>query len=107
METWFRKEKITMKCLICKHGCTQPGKMTATFERGSTTIVVKEVPADVCDSCGEEYLSEEISSKLLQQAEDAVKAGIQVDVRLYKAAPVSYFKDFSVSSILACSPQQF
>lgn len=77
---------MTMKCLICKHGSTQPGKITATLERENTTIVVKGVPADVCDSCGEEYLSQEISGQLLKQAEDAVKAGIQVDVRIYKSA---------------------
>ena len=75
-----------MKCIVCKHGHTQPGKMTATLERGDTTIVVKEVPADVCDNCGEEYLSQAISAQLLKQAEEAVKAGIQVDVRKYKSA---------------------
>ena len=64
--------------------------MTATLQRGDTTIVVKQVPADVCDNCGEEYLSQEISAQLLKQAEEAVeeavKAGIQVDVRKYKSA---------------------
>ena len=75
-----------MKCIVCKHGQTEPGTMTATLERGDTTIVVKEVPADVCDNCGEEYLSQEISTQLLKQAEEAVNAGIQVDVRKYKSA---------------------
>lgn len=41
--------------------------MTATFERGDTTIVVKEVLED-CDNCGEEYLSQKISAQLLKQA---------------------------------------
>jgi YgiT-type zinc finger domain-containing protein len=75
-----------MKCIICKHGHTQPGKMTSTLDRGDTTIIVKEVPADICDNCGEGYLSQEISAQLLKQAEEAVKAGIQVDVRKYKEA---------------------
>ena len=75
-----------MKCIVCKHGNTQPGKMTATLERDDTTIIVKEVPADVCDNCGEEYLSQKISAQLLKQAEEAVKAGIQVDIRKYKEA---------------------
>lgn len=75
-----------MKCIVCKHGDTQPGKMTATLERDNTTIIIKQVPADVCDNCGEAYLSEEISKQLLKQAEEAVKAGIQVDVRTYQTA---------------------
>jgi YgiT-type zinc finger domain-containing protein len=75
-----------MKCPVCKHGDTQPGKMTAVLEQADTTIVVKEVPAEICDNCGEEYLSQEISAQLLKQAEEAVKVGIQVDVRKYKSA---------------------
>lgn len=75
-----------MKCIICKHGRTQLGTMTATLERTNTTIVVKEVPADVCDNCGEAYLSQEVSAQLLKQAEEAVAAGIQIDVRKYKSA---------------------
>lgn len=43
------KIEVIMKCIVCKHRQTEPGTMTATLERGETTIVVKEVPADVCD----------------------------------------------------------
>ncbi len=75
-----------MKCVICKRGTTQPGTMTATFERSGATIVVKAVPADVCDSCGEGYLSKEVTENLLAQTEQAAKAGVQVDVRNYVAA---------------------
>lgn len=75
-----------MKCIVCKHGNTRAGTMTATLERGDTTIIVKQVPADVCDNCGEAYLNQEISGQLLKQAEKAVKEGIQVDVRKYQSA---------------------
>jgi YgiT-type zinc finger domain-containing protein len=75
-----------MKCVICKHGSTKTGTMTATFERGSATIVIKGVPAEVCEICGESYLSEEVSRKLLKQAEEAASAGVQVDIRKYMAA---------------------
>jgi YgiT-type zinc finger domain-containing protein len=60
--------------------------MTVTLERAETTIVIKEVPATICDNCGEEYLSQAVSAQLLKQAEDAVKSGIQVDVRKYQFA---------------------
>lgn len=72
-----------MKCFICKHGETKLGKMTATLSRADTTVVIKEVPAEICDNCGEEYLSQEMSSYLFKIAESAVKSGIQVDVRKY------------------------
>lgn len=75
-----------MKCVICKHGDTQPGFTTETFERENTTIVFKGVPAEICQSCGESYLSSETTQKLLQQAEEANKKGVEVDVRRFIAA---------------------
>ena len=42
-----------MKCAICKNGETYPGTTTVTLTRGEATIVIKNVPAEVCDNCGE------------------------------------------------------
>jgi YgiT-type zinc finger domain-containing protein len=75
-----------LKCVICKQGETQLGIATVMLERDGTMLVVRSVPAQVCENCGEEYLNEGITAKLLQQAEEAVKAGVQVDVRTYVAA---------------------
>ena len=54
-----------MRCVICKVGETQPGKTTVTLERGGTTLVFKDVPAQVCPNCGEAYVDEEITKRLL------------------------------------------
>ena len=70
-----------MKCVICKHGETRAGHTTVTLERGDTVVVFKHVPAQVCDNCGEAYVSEEITAQLLDEAEEAVRARVQVDVR--------------------------
>ena len=75
-----------MRCFICKQGETEPGKTPLTLERGNATLVFKHVPAAVCGNCGEAYISEEISAKLLEAAEAAVRSGVLVDVREY--APV-------------------
>ncbi len=75
-----------MKCAVCKHGETRPGHVTVTLERESTTLVTKGVPAEVCGNCGEEYVSEETTSRLLKVAEEAARGGVQVDVRQYVAA---------------------
>lgn len=75
-----------MQCLICKHGETQPGTVTVTLERGATTLVIKGVPAQICENCGEAYVDEEVTASLLKSAEDAVKLGVQVEVRAYVAA---------------------
>ncbi|MBI5562011.1 MAG: YgiT-type zinc finger protein [Deltaproteobacteria bacterium] len=45
-----------MKCVVCKHGETENGKAAVTFDRDGFTLVVRGVPADVCSTCGEEYV---------------------------------------------------
>ena len=75
-----------MKCVICEQGETAPGRVTVTLERGATTLVIKGVPAQVCENCGESYVDEEVAARLLATAETAVSAGVQVEVRAFAAA---------------------
>ena len=75
-----------MNCVVCKHGETHQCLTTVTLTRGSTTVVFRDVPAQVCDNCGEEYIDEEVTARLLAIAEDAARSGVQVDVRDYVAA---------------------
>ena len=85
MATRVQEEKV-MNCVICKHGETAPGTATVTLTRDATTLVIKDVPAMVCNNCGEEYVEGGITKRLLKTAEDAVNAGLQVAVRSYVSA---------------------
>jgi len=75
-----------MKCVICKHAETIPGTTTVTLERGGLTYVIKQVPAQVCPNCGEDYVDEDVTGDLLKSAEQMAKVGAQVDIRQYIAA---------------------
>ena len=75
-----------MKCVICKHGETRDGDVSVTLERDGMTIVFKQVPAHICANCGEEYVNDQIASRLLKIAEESLSSGIMVDIRQYKAA---------------------
>ncbi|HLC20766.1 MAG TPA: type II toxin-antitoxin system MqsA family antitoxin [Candidatus Methylomirabilis sp.] len=75
-----------MRCVICKQGEVRPGTATVMLERNGMTLVVKSVPARVCENCGEEYVDEDITARLLREAEDAARSGVQVDIREYVAA---------------------
>jgi YgiT-type zinc finger domain-containing protein len=55
-----------VKCVICKQGETVPGVTSMLFEENGSTIVVKGIPADVCDTCGESYLDADVTRRLLQ-----------------------------------------
>ena len=74
-----------MNCLICKTGTTQQGTTTVTLERDTTVIVIKDVPAQVCDNCGEYYLSADVTSRIYALAEEAVKRKVEVEVLHYAA----------------------
>jgi YgiT-type zinc finger domain-containing protein len=74
-----------MNCVICKHGNTQAGSTTVTLQKGESTIIFKGVPADVCDNCGEYYLSESVTEQLHMRADEAVKNGAEVEILRYAA----------------------
>lgn len=74
-----------MKCVLCRHGDTRSGEVTVTLQRGGTTVIVKDVPAEVCENCGEYYLSEGVSGQLLARAEQAVKSGAEVEILRFAA----------------------
>ena len=75
-----------MKCMICKHGETKQGITTVTLEKGSSTIIFKEVPAQICDNCGEKYIDDSTTKELLNKARKIVNNGVEVDIRKYAIA---------------------
>jgi YgiT-type zinc finger domain-containing protein len=74
-----------MKCVICKHGETHPGEVTVTLPKNEATLIFKLVPAEVCENCGEYYLSEETTTKLMDQARQALKEGTEVEIKRFAA----------------------
>ena len=75
-----------MKCVICKHGETKKGTTTITLERENSTIVFKDVPAQICDNCGEKYVDGTTTKELLKKANDIIKSGAEVDIRKFQVA---------------------
>jgi YgiT-type zinc finger domain-containing protein len=74
-----------MKCVLCRHGETRPAEATVTLQRGATTVILKGVPADVCQNCGEYYLSDEVTGQVLERAEAAVRSGAEVEILRFAA----------------------
>lgn len=73
-----------MKCPICKKGETYEGVTTVTLERDRLTLVVKAVPAEVCENCGEAYVKESAAVQLLQEAEASARSGSEINVRHFQ-----------------------
>jgi len=49
--------EMNMKCVICRKGETHSGHVTLSLQRGDTSIIIKKVPANVCENCGEYCLN--------------------------------------------------
>ena len=57
-----------MKCYFCG-GQTQEQLVTDLYTEGNLYLAVENVPADVCQQCGERYYSPEVMKKLLALSE--------------------------------------
>ncbi len=51
-------------CYFCGKGILEDKKVTVDFRWGNKLIVIEEVPAKVCNECGERYYSAEISKEM-------------------------------------------
>jgi YgiT-type zinc finger domain-containing protein len=74
-----------MICVICKTGTTSPGSTTVTLQRANSVIVIRDVPANICQDCGEYYLNEQVARKVYKLAEDAVQRNAEVEILHYAA----------------------
>lgn len=72
-----------MKCVVCRFGETAPGTTTLTIERDAMTLVIKGVPGEVCDSCGEAYLDEDTMRNVDSIVEDAAASGTGLTMSEY------------------------
>ncbi len=75
-----------MICVFCKRAEPTAGTTSMTYERGEAVIVVKKIPALICPVCGEAYFDEETSSRLDVIVGEALRGGVQFELREYVAA---------------------
>ncbi|AFL85058.1 YgiT-type zinc finger domain protein [Belliella baltica DSM 15883] len=69
-----------MECSICKNGETASGFVTVTLERGGTIVLIKNVPADVCQNCNHYYLDAQTTKMILDKGQEAYDKGAELEV---------------------------
>lgn len=74
-----------MKCAICKTGYTHPGTATVTLQRDNSVVVIRDVPAEICEDCGEYYLTELVSQRVYADADATVQRHVEVEILRYAA----------------------
>jgi hypothetical protein len=55
------------------------------LERGQTTLVTDDVPANMCENCGEYYLTEGMTEKVMAMAKETVQNNVEVEVLRFAA----------------------
>lgn len=75
-----------MTCVFCKVGETHPEKVTVVLDKERTLLVFRQVPADVCDNCGHQYYSSEVTRQLLAAYQEARQKNADMEVLTYDAA---------------------
>ena len=74
-----------MRCVFCKHSRTQPGLTTIALDRDNCIVLLKGVPADICENCGEYYLSETTTGIVLEYSEVVAVRGTEVEIMRYQS----------------------
>lgn len=75
-----------MKCVICKSGETATGTTTVSLELDGMLFVMRGVPAQICQNCGEAYVDSKVTRDVLRMAEEARGQRVEINVRHYHAA---------------------
>ena len=76
-----RRKKADL-CPWCG-GDKRPGTTTFTAELGFGVVVVRKVPALVCNQCGEEWISDETAGRIEAIVSEARKKKSQVEVTAF------------------------
>lgn len=58
-----KMSKAVDRCDLCG-GELRPGKTTLEIWHGEEMLIIKDVPADVCQQCHEAYISAQVSERL-------------------------------------------
>ncbi len=86
MEFKLHRKKEIMTCTLCKTGEMLLGTTTVTLERDGAVIVVKAVPARVCENCGNYQLDARVAEQILLTAEDALNKGAEIEITRWRLA---------------------
>lgn len=71
-----------MNCILCKANLTK-GNVNHIVDLGEGIIIIKNVPANICEQCGEYFLDTKIALKLESLVDEIKKNKAEVFIVNY------------------------
>ena len=75
----MKKNTKSSACPLCA-GNKKAGKTTYSADLGNGVIVIRDVPAMICDQCGESWIEAVTAKRLERLSQEARSKGTQVEV---------------------------
>lgn len=72
------------QCLFCKGKSFSKGTTSLSFERDHHVVVLRDIPATICNQCGEAYFDAEVAERVDAQSEKAFAQNLDVGVLVYQ-----------------------
>ncbi len=69
-----------MKCNICKNGNYRKGFANSMFDKANSIIIIKNVPAHICDNCGAKIFDEKTTRLLLNKVREMRQNDSEIQV---------------------------
>ena len=77
-----------MMCALCK-GTVAEGLITYVQEYKGRVVIIENVPAEVCDHCGEKFLRPEIAERIQKLVWESPEPKRKAEVPVYDLAEVA------------------
>ncbi len=76
-----------MNCWRCHNGVYKPDRINVKLERDGAIVIIKNVPAKVCDECGDTTYTSATVKQMHELGNRALKDGFEISVvQMNKAA---------------------
>lgn len=83
------QERASGRCPLCGGRLVSNQRVTIPFVLEHTVAIVKDVPAEVCASCHESYMTGEATDRLTELLKQLRSLQTEVSVISYSSLPVA------------------
>jgi YgiT-type zinc finger domain-containing protein len=78
-----------INCPICKQGEKSPSYKDYTYTKNENLVVIRKVPADVCDFCGHAFFQEDVAQHLFDLVQSALTLPAAVSIFEFDQPPIA------------------